>query len=139
MPFITTPLEKDRCLLVTYTGRSSMDDLMSGRFATSRYLSRKGWSRVVVDISALQTIPSIMEIINLASDLSSDLPRDARIALVAGAGQAEYARLVERVARIENVNFHLFWEMAQARAWVEEEHQHGQTDARGPSGARNPT
>jgi hypothetical protein len=100
--------------------------MFSTRFAANKYLVMKHWNRIVVDIRNLQPMPTTMEVISLASDLSSDLPRSARIALVVSPEQAEYGKLVERVARIEGVNLHIFFEIADAKEWANETAHAGQ-------------
>jgi hypothetical protein len=61
-----------------------------------------------------------MELIDLASDLSSDLPSSTRIALVVRPDQVKDARLVERVARIEGVLLNHFLEPDMAAHWVKQ-------------------
>ena len=120
MSCFVNPAQGDQCLFVTYQGSSPFHELLSTRFVTNRYLVVKHWNRIVVDIRNLQPLPTTMEVIELASDLSSDLPRSARIALVVSPEKAEYGKLVERVARIEGVNLQIFFEIAKAKEWAKE-------------------
>ena len=118
MSFATKPVKEDQCLIVTYKGQSPMNEMMIARNAANRYLVMKHWNKIVVDIRNLQPMPTTMEVIHLASDLSSDLPRSTRIALVVNPEQAEYAKLVERVARIEDMQLNYFFDMEKAKAWL---------------------
>lgn len=118
MSFLARPVEKDQCLFVIYRGKSLIDEMMSARSATNRYLVSRHWNKIIVDITALQPMPTTMEVINLASDLSSDLPPNTRIALVVNAEQAEHAKLAGRVAQIEGVRLNCFFDMREANAWV---------------------
>lgn len=126
MSCFVNPVKEDQCLFVTHQGRSPFHEMFSTRFAANKYLVMKHWNRIVVDIRNLQPMPTTMEVISLASDLSSDLPRSARIALVVSPEQAEYSKLVERVARIEGVNLHIFFEIADAKEWANETAHDGQ-------------
>ncbi len=94
--------------------------MLSTRFAANKYLVMKHWNKIVVDIRNLQPMPTTMEVIALASDLSSELRRSTRIALVVSPEQSQYGKLVERVARIEGVNLHVFFEIANAKEWANE-------------------
>ena len=96
-----------------------MNEMMIARNAANRYLVMKHWNKIVVDIRNLQPMPTTMEVIHLASDLSSDLPRSTRIALVVNPEQAKYAKLVECVARIEDMQLNYFFDMEKAKVWLE--------------------
>ncbi len=137
MSCLVDPVQKDKCLLVTYKGSSPFQEMFSTRHASNEYLASKHWNRMVVDIRSLQPMPTTMEVIALASDLSSDLPRSARVALVINPEQAEYGKLVERVARIEGVNLHVFFEIADAKAWAKETALDGQITTPGPTATKN--
>src|ERR1035438_3701817 len=126
MPCFVNPAKEDQCLFVTYQGSAPFHEMLSTRFAANKYLAMKHWNRIVVDIRNLQPMPTTMEVISLASDLSSDLPRSTRIALVISPEQAEYGKLVERVARIEGMNLHVFFEIENAKEWAKETAHDGQ-------------
>ena len=129
------PAKEDQCLFVTYKGSSPFHEMLSMRHTSNRYLVMKHWNRIVVDIRNLQPMPTTMEVISLASDLSSDLPPSARIAVVVSAAQAEYGKLVERVARIEGVNLQVFFDIAHAKAWAKVAAPDGQTKTPGLTAA----
>ncbi|HEX9047594.1 MAG TPA: patatin-like phospholipase family protein, partial [Verrucomicrobiae bacterium] len=116
--FFTTALKKDQCLWISYKGQSPIKEMMSARYATHKYLAQKHWSRIVVDITALSPMPTAMEVIHLASDVSGELPPDTRVALLVNPEQTEYAKLAECVSRIEGVQFHFFFNREEAKAWV---------------------
>jgi hypothetical protein len=59
-------------------------------------------------------------LIDLASDLSSDLPPSTRIALVVRPDQLKDAKLVENVARIEGVLLTHFLDPDMAAFWVKQ-------------------
>jgi hypothetical protein len=101
--------------------------MLSTRFAANKYLVVKHWNRIIVDIRNLQLMPTTMEVIALASDLSSDLPRSARIALVVRPDQVKDAKLVERIARIEAVFLANFLNPDEAALWVKQSTGNGPT------------
>lgn len=136
MSCLVNPIKEDQCLFVTYKGNAPFHEMFSTRNASNRYLVMKHWNRIVVDIRNLQPMPTTIEVIALASDLSSELPRSTRIALVISPEQAEYGRLVERVARIERVNLHVFFEIANAKAWAKETAFDGQMSAPEPTATK---
>jgi hypothetical protein len=111
---------EDQCLFVTYKGASQFPEMMAARYVTNGYLALKHWNKIVVDISGLQSMPTIMEVISLVSDLSSDLPPNTRVAVVVNPDQAEYAKVAERVARIESVRLTCFFGRQEAMKWVNE-------------------
>ena len=103
MPCSINPVKADQCVFVTYAGKMTRVDIMAARYEANELLSMKRWNRIVVNIAGLQSTPMTMELIDLASDLSSDLPPSTRIALVVRPDQLKDAKLVENVARIEGV------------------------------------
>lgn len=137
MSCFVNPVIEDQCVFVTYRGASPVHEMMATRYVANRFLVRKHWNRIVVDIRNLQPMPTTMEVIELASDLSSDLPWSARIALVVSPEQSAYGKLVERVARIEGVNLHMFFEIANAKAWTKEMLPDGQVKTPGITATKN--
>jgi hypothetical protein len=126
MSCFVNPVKEDQCLFVTHQGRSPFREMWFTRYAANKYLVLKHWNRIVVDITNLRPMPTTMEVISLTSDLSSDLPRSTQIAVVINPEQAEYGKLVERVARIEGVNLHIFFKIANAKEWAREIAHDGQ-------------
>jgi hypothetical protein len=118
MSCVINPVEEDQCVFVTYNGETPTIELMADRYEANGLLAKKRWNKIVVDISGLLSDPTTMELIGLASDLSSDLPMSARVALVIRSEQAGDAKLIERVARIEGVFIKYFLDAETAKAWV---------------------
>jgi hypothetical protein len=120
MPYSINPVKADQCVFVTYEGKLTPVEIMAARYEASALLAKKRWKQIVVNIARLQSTPTTMELIHLASDLSSDLPPGTRIALVVRPDQVKDAKLVERVARIEGVFLTHFPEPDQAVLWVKQ-------------------
>ena len=120
MPYFINPVIRDQCVFVTYEGDMTRAELMAARYEANKYLSMKRWNRLVVNIAELRSTPMTLELIDLASDLSSDLPPGTRVALVVRSNQVESAILVERVAQIEEVLLTFFLDPEKAALWVKQ-------------------
>jgi len=105
---------------VTYEGKMTLVEFMEARNKADKLMSVKGWNRMVVNIAELRSMPMTLELIDLASDLSSDLPPSTRIALVVRPDQIKDAKLVERVAQIERVFLTCFLDPDEAALWVKQ-------------------
>ena len=92
MPCCINPVKEAQCVFVTYEGEMTRLEIMAARYEANGLLLRKRWNRIVVNIAKLRSTPMTMELIDLASDLSSDLPASTRIALVTRPDQAEDAK-----------------------------------------------
>jgi hypothetical protein len=126
MSCFVNPVIEDQCLFVTYPGASPVHEMMATRYVANRYLAMKHWNKIVVDSRNLQPMPTAIEVIGLAKDLSLDLPRSARIALVVSPEQGAYGRLVECVTQIEGMDLHMFFEIANTKAWAKDTAHDGQ-------------
>ena len=118
MSYCIKPVKEDQCVIVTYEGQMTRAEIMAARYESNKFLSKQRWNRIVVNITKLRSIPMTLELIDLASDLSSDLLPSTRVALVVRPDQVKDAKLVERVARIEGVFLNHFLEPDMAAHWV---------------------
>jgi hypothetical protein len=118
MPCFIKPVNKDRCVFVAYEGKMTRSEIMAARYEANGLLSAKRWNRIVVNLTELRPTPMLLELIDLTSDLSSDLPPGTRIALVVRPDQVKGANLVERVAQIEAVHLASFLDPDKAALWV---------------------
>lgn len=120
MSYFINPVKEDQCVFVAYEGRMTLVEFMAARHEANELLSVKRWNRVVVNIVELRSAPMTLELIDLASDLSSDLPPSTRVALVVRPDQVKNAILVERVAQIEEVFLTFFLDPDKAALWVKQ-------------------
>ena len=120
MPYFINPVKEDQCVFVTYEGKMTRVEIMEARYEANKLLSVKRWNRIVVNIAGLRPTPMTLELIDLASDLSSELPPSTRIALVVRPDQVKGAKLVENVARIEGVFLAHFLDPDKAALWVKQ-------------------
>jgi hypothetical protein len=118
MSYFINPVKENQCVFVTYEGELTRAEIMAARYESNALLPVKRWNRIVVNIAELRSTPTTLELIDLASDLSSDLPRSTRIALVVRPDQVTHAKLAERVARIEGMLLTYFFDAEEATAWV---------------------
>ena len=120
MPCFINPVKEDQCVFVAYEGEMTRVELMAARYEANELLSVKRWNRMVVNVAELRFTPMTLELIDLASDLSSDLPPSTRIALVVRPDQVKDAKLIERVAHIEGVFLNFFLDPEKAALWVKQ-------------------
>ncbi len=135
MSYFINPVKADQCVFVNYEGKMTLVELMAARHEANKLLSVNRWNKKVVNIAELQSTPMTLELIGLASDLSSDLPPSTRIALVVRPDQVKAATLVERVAQIERVSLAYFLDPDKAALWVKQ--SPGTGKARGATGRNN--
>jgi hypothetical protein len=112
------PVHEDQCVFVTYEGEMTPAEIMAARCETNTLLLVKRWKRIVVDATELRTIPPTLELIDLTSDLSSELPLSTRIALIIRFDQVNHGKLAERVARTESMILTYFFDVEEATTWV---------------------
>lgn len=130
MPHFINPAEEDHCVFLTYEGKLAPLEIVAARYEANGLLEMKHWSRMVVDITELRSIPTALELFTFARGLSSDLPTNARVALVIRPEQSKHARLFETVARNDGVLLTLFSGVENATAWVKAAKPHEQTRPR---------
>jgi hypothetical protein len=118
MSYLINLVKEDQCVLVTYAGEMTRVEIMAARYEATELLSMKRWHRMVVNIAELRFTAMTLEVIDLASDLSSDLPPGTRVALVVRPDQVKDAKLIENVAQIEGVLLASFLESDKAALWV---------------------
>ena len=118
MPHFISPVEEDQCVFLTYEGKLAPLEIETARYEANGLLEMKHWGRIVIDITELQSIPTALELLEFARGLSSDLPKNVRVALVIRPDQSKHARLCETVARNDGVLLTLFSQVENATAWV---------------------
>jgi hypothetical protein len=120
MPSCISPAGKDQCLFVSYQGEMTRIEIMMAQSIANETLSVKRWNRLVVNIARLQSTLTTLELIDLASNQSTDLPSNTRIALVVRPDQVVRAKLVESIARNKGMLLTSFFDAKEAATWVKE-------------------
>ena len=105
-------------MFLTYEGGMTSDEAESARQEVNALLAMTRWSRVVLDVTQLQSIPTAMELFEFSEGLFLGLPRSARIALVVRPDQIRHAGIVENIARNSGVTLTYFTDAEEATAWV---------------------
>ncbi len=118
MSYLINPIREDRCVLLSYEGRMPALEVSAARYEASGMLKRLNWSRIVVDLSALQPGPKPVELRDFALGFLSVVPPDARVAVVVRPEQARSAARTEEVARRQGVLLLSFVDSRQALHWV---------------------
>jgi len=120
MSHFINPVEEDRCVFLSYKGKMPPVELSAARYEADTVLDQHRWHRLVVDVTQLQSVPTVPEIFDLASGLSSDITRTRRVALVVRPEQERHARLVQKVARHGRVFLTYFLNPDKAALWVKQ-------------------
>jgi len=117
MSYYLNPVEEDRCVFLTYEGAMPAVEVVAVRCEVAELLAAKLWNRMVVDITELCFV-NALELFVFARGLSSDLPRNVRLALVVRPEQAIYAKFIESVAKNDGVFLAFVFDSDEAIAWV---------------------
>jgi len=119
MSYFINPVEEAKCVLLTHEGEMSPAEAAEARQEIAELSAEKRWNRIIVDITAVRSVPNAAEVFALGESLSRSLPRNTRIALVVRPDQARHARLIEQVARKGGAFLTFFMDAEKAEAWVE--------------------
>ncbi len=106
---------------MTYDAAAEVSETSMARRSVAELLLENRWKRVLVDVTAMKSVPKAAELFDLGSSLSQTLPRSARVALVARADQARHAKLLETVVRSHGALLTWFSDPQRARAWLSED------------------
>lgn len=105
-------------MFLNYEGEMSLVEATAAQQEVGELLAVKQWSRIVVDVTAMRSVPKATELFALGGELAQSVPRRARIALVVRPDQAKHARLVETAARNGGTFLTFFIDVGKAEAWV---------------------
>ena len=120
MSYFINPVREDQCVFLSYEGAMPAVELAAARYEADAVLDQRRWHRLVVDVTQLQSVPTVPELLDFASGLSSSLSRSRRVALVVRPEQERQARIVEKVARRGRVFLTYFLDPDKAALWVKE-------------------
>jgi hypothetical protein len=95
-------------------------EVSAARYEADAVLDQHRWHRLVVDVTRLQSVPTIPELFDFASGLSSNISRTRRVALVVRPEQERNARLVQKVARRGRVFLTYFLDPHKAALWMKQ-------------------
>ena len=118
MSYCVNPVEEDRCVIVSYAGEMPSVELSAARREAHGVLGRQNWSRMLVDLTQLQSHPTPAQLFDHSKAIASEVGRGVRVALLVRPDQGQSARLVERIARSDGVFLAYFLDRDKAMAWV---------------------
>lgn len=108
----------DRCVHLTCEGDFSLVEITAAWQEVRKDLANKGWNRVLVNATSLQTNPRPAELFDLAKLFCVDFPKFGRIAIVIRWDQAGFAKSLEMLSRTVGMYLTVFVSNEQAEAWV---------------------
>jgi len=111
-------VEEERCLSLTFEGEMPSIETAAARQEVAELLAARRWNRIIVDITAMRSVPKAVELFDLGGALSRSMPRSPWIALVGRSDQVKHARLLETVARNGGAFLTFFIDAEKAEAWV---------------------
>jgi len=90
----------------------------AARREVAELLAAKRWNRIIVDVTALQSVPKAVELFESGGALPQTAPRSPWIALVVRPDQSNHARRIEKMAQDDGVFLTSFIDPEEAHAWV---------------------
>ena len=117
MSYFINPVEEEQCVFLAYEGEMPPIEAVAVRYEATAALAARHWNRIVVDFTELQSLTEL-ELFVLAKGLSSDLPQNARVALVVRREQAKLAQSIENIVRNDGALLNFFFDAEKATAWV---------------------
>ncbi len=118
MSYYINQFEEAMCAFVTHDGTMSLAETAAAQQDVAELLAAKRWNRIIVNVTAMQSVPKGAEVFGLGKSLSRSLPRSVRIALVVRQDQAKHARLIEQLARKGGTFLTYFIDAQKAEVWV---------------------
>ena len=118
MSYFINPVEEAKCVFLTHEGQMSLSETTTVQQEIAGLLAARRWNRVMVDVTAMESVPKAAEVFALGESLPRTLPRSARVALVVRPDQAKHARLLEQVARRRGAFLTFFVDAGKAEVWL---------------------
>lgn len=134
MSYFINPVGEDRCVYLSCVGEISAVELTAARGEADTVLDQHRWRHLVVDVTELQSVPTVPELFDLASGLSSNIYRTRLVALVVRPEQERYARIFQKIARRGRVFLTYFLDLDKATLWMK---QSSGRQVMGRNGRRN--
>ena len=119
MAFSIRPIEEDQCVRLSYEGEMPPEEIAAARYEAQGLLKARCWSRIMVDLTELRSVPTAPQLFDFAKAFAGQMPPDARVALVVRPEQVRHANLIEKVARKDGLLLSYFLETARAALWIQ--------------------
>jgi hypothetical protein len=112
-------ISTDNCVFLICEGISSLDEMTAAWREVRDEMAEKNLTRVLVDVTALRTNPTMAELFDLAKLFWHDgFPGFGRMALVVRWDQSRLAKSLETLVRTLGMWLTVFVSEEQAEAWV---------------------
>ena len=118
MSYFINPIENERCVCVSFEGELPPREVAATLYEAHGVLNARGWTRVMVDITQWQSVPTAQQLFDFTKILSGQVSCKAHVALVVRPEQVRYADLVEKVVRKAGVFLAYFLDPEKATIWV---------------------
>ena len=119
MAYFIKPIEEERCVSLAYEGKMPPWEIAAARHEAYGVLNARRWSRIMVDLTRLRSVPTSPQLFDFAKGFAGQVPLDVRIALVVRPEQVRDANLVEKVARKDGVFLSYFVAHGKAALWMQ--------------------
>ena len=123
MIYTVIPSQQEKCVFLNCTGDLSLAEMTTAWGLVQLGLSRLGWKRILIDVTALQTDPDTEALFDLAKLFWRNFPQSGRMALVVRWDQSTLAKLLETLLRSVGVYLTVFVSDEMAEAWIAEDSQ----------------
>jgi hypothetical protein len=118
MPYFINPAQEDNCVFLTCEGDMTLAEITTAWREVQGVLAKKGWKRVLMDVTALRTTPKTEELFDLAKTIWLGFPQCGRMALVVRWEQSKIAKLLETLVRSVGMYLTIFVREETAEAWI---------------------
>jgi hypothetical protein len=118
MSCVINPVTQDQCVFLTYEGEISPVEIMAARYEANAVLSKRHWSRIVLDIRRLKFPLNCRALLELTSGVSMVLPHKVQVALLAKPEQIHRANFSANLVRTGGVSLTNFSDAQQAWTWA---------------------
>lgn len=129
MIYTVIPSQQEKCVSLICTGDMTLAEMTTAWGLVQIGLSRFGWKRILIDVTALQSSPDTAELFDLAKLFWRNFPQSGRMALVVRWDQSTRAKLLETLLRSVGVYLTVFVSDEVAEAWILEDSQKHQRSA----------
>lgn len=120
MSCVINPVKEDQCVFLMYEGNLSPIEIMAARYEANAVLTKRHWSRIVLDISRLRSQLNCQALLELTSGVSLVTPHKIQVALLANVEQIRYAKFSAELVHTDGVSLIIFFNVKQAMTWAKE-------------------
>ena len=121
MPETVEVLEDLEIIQITSSGTVTQEDLLKSRQTVSKICQERGFTKILVDTTAVTSLPSTLHLYQHGSSLSNpEFPKAFKFAIVVSEAISKDAYFIETVAKNHHANLRNFESRDQALSWLKE-------------------